>query len=155
MDDGGGFFSAYEAVRLIAAQGLHSRRMIRAIGWVDEEGGGIGAQQYGRDYNATFAKTSFAMESDTGAFALWGLSYDGGPAGLAQLQALAPLLDGINASNSAVGGSDTDEAVLCAAGVPCAALWPYDPRVSSASNNPCAPYSTALVAPNTSSFSVR
>ena len=44
MDDGGGFFSAYEAVRLIAALGLHSRRTIRAIGWVDEEGGARGQQ---------------------------------------------------------------------------------------------------------------
>ena len=154
MDDGGGFFSAWEAVRLIASLGLHSNRTIRAIGFVDEEGGGVGADQYGRDYNATFAKTSFAMESDTGAFALWGLSYVGGPAGLAQLQALSPLLAPLNASNVAVGGSDTDEAVLCAAGVPCAALWPYDPRVSAAANNPCAPYSTALVPPSTASFSV-
>lgn len=154
MDDGGGFFSAWEAVRLIASLGLHSRRTIRCIAWVDEEGGGVGAVQYGRDFNGTFANTSFVMESDTGAFALWGLSYSGGAAGLAQLQMLAPLLGGLNASNVHVGGDDTDEAVLCAAGVPCAALWPYDPRVGAAQNNPCLPFSSALVAPDLSAFSV-
>ena len=154
MDDGGGMFSAWEAVRLIASLGLHSRRTIRCIGWVDEEGGGVGAVQYGRDYGSTFNSTSFVMESDTGAFALWGLSYSGGAAGLAQLQALAPLLVPLNASNVHAGGSDTDEAVLCAASVPCAALWPYDPRVGAAANNPCLPFSSALVAPDLSSFSV-
>lgn len=87
------------------------------------------------------------MESDTGAFGLYGLSYVGGPAALAQLQALAPLLAPIGAANVTVGGDDTDEAVLCAAGVPCGALWPYDPRVGPAANNPCGQFSSELVAP--------
>ena len=147
MDDGGGLITALEAVRLLAATKMQSARTIRAIIWVDEEAGGVGAQQYGRDYNDTFARTSFALESDTGAFALYGLSYSGGAAGLAQLQALSPLLADLGATNVTAGGTDTDEAVLCAAGVPCAALWPYDPRVGTAANNPCAPFASALTPP--------
>lgn len=154
MDDGGGFLSAWEAVRLLAAQKIFSNRTIRAIGWVDEESGGVGAVQYGKDYADTFAKTSFAMESDTGAFGIYGLSVTGPASALAQLQALAPLLAPIGAGLGVeIGGDDTDEAVLCASGVPCAALWPYDPRVGTAANNPCLPFSAARVAP-TMPFSV-
>jgi carboxypeptidase Q len=154
MDDGGGFVSAWEAVRLLAAQRIFTNRTIRAIGWVDEESGGVGAVQYGKDYAGTFAKTSFAMESDTGAFGIYGLSVTGPASALAQLQALAPLLAPIGAGLGVeLGGDDPDEAVLCAAGVPCAALWPYDPRVGTAANNPCLPFTAARVAP-TMPFSV-
>jgi carboxypeptidase Q len=154
MDDGGGILSAWEAVRLLATQKIFVNRTIRAIGWVDEESGGVGAQQYGIDYASTFPSTSFAFESDTGAFGIYGLSVTANPDALAQLRALAPLLAPIGAAEGVeIGGDDTDEAVLCSAGVPCAALWPYDPRVGTAANNPCMPYSTELVPP-TMPFSV-
>ncbi len=149
MDDGGGFITAWEAVRLLASLKIFTNRTIRAIGWVDEESGGVGAVQYGKDYAATFPSTSFAMESDTGAFAIYGLSVTAPASALAQLQALAPLLAPIGAGLGVqAGGDDTDEAVLCSAGVPCAALWPYDPRVGPAANNPCLPFSAALVPPS-------
>lgn len=147
MDDGGGFTTAWEAVRLISSLKLFSNRTIRAIVWVDEEAGGIGAEQYGVDYGYTFNKTSFAMESDTGAFGLYGLSFTGSADALAQLQLLSPLLEPLGHMNVTTGGSDTDEEVLCAKNVPCGALWPYDPRVGTAANNPCLPFSSALVAP--------
>ena len=154
MDDGGGFVTALEAVRLLASLSIFSNRTIRAIGWVDEESGGVGADQYGRDFNDTFASTSFAMESDTGAFGIYGLSVTAPPAALAQLRALAPLLAPIGAAQGIeLGGDDTDEAVLCSAGVPCAALWPYDPRAGPAANNPCLPFSATPVPP-TMPFSV-
>jgi len=148
MDDGGGFITALEAVRLLAAGRIFTNRTVRAIGWVDEESGGVGAVQYGVDYAATFPKTSFAFESDTGAFGIYGLSVTAPPAALAQLRALAPLLAPIGAAEGVeLGGDDTDEAVLCAAGVPCAALWPYDPRAGPAANNPCLPFAPVPVAP--------
>jgi carboxypeptidase Q len=148
MDDGGGMVSAWEAVRLLAAAKIFVNRTIRAIGWVDEESGGVGADQYARDYAATFNKTSFAFESDTGAFGIYGLSVTAPPAALDQLRALAPLLAPIGAAEGIeIGGDDTDEAVLCAAGVPCAALWPYDPRAGPAANNPCLPFAPVPVPP--------
>jgi carboxypeptidase Q len=148
MDDGGGFMSAWEAVRLIKTLGLFSNRTVRAIGWVDEESGGVGAVQYGIDYASTFDRTSFVMESDTGAFSIYGLSVNAPPAALTQLQALAPLFSAIaSAVNVTAGGDDTDEAILCSAGVPCAALWPYDPRVGPSPNNPCLIANNALVPP--------
>jgi carboxypeptidase Q len=45
MDDGGGFVTAWEAVRLLAALKIFTNRTVRAIGWVDEESGGVGAVQ--------------------------------------------------------------------------------------------------------------
>jgi carboxypeptidase Q len=116
---------------------------------VDEEVGGLGAQQYGIDYASTFPQTSFVMESDTGAFGIYGLSVTANTNAIAQLQALAPLFAPLgSAVNITAGGDDTDEAVLCSKGVPCAALWPYDPRTTipgqpAAGNNPCAPFAGA------------
>ena len=114
QDDGGGFFTAWEAVRLIASMKLFSNRTIRAIGWVDEESGGAGAAQYAIDYASTFSNTSFAMESDTGAFAIYGLSVTANGAALAQLRALAPLLAPLGSGLGVeLGGDDTDEDFLC------------------------------------------
>ena len=110
MDDGGGFVSAWEAVRLLASLKIFTNRTIRAIGWVDEESGGVGSVQYGKDYAATFPKTSFAMESDTGAFSIYGLSVTAPADALAQLQALAPLLAPIGAGL----GVELDEEVALA-----------------------------------------
>ena len=88
------------------------------------------------------------MESDTGAFGIYGLSVTASAAALAQLQAFAPLLEPIGAAlNVTSGGEDTDESYLCALGVPCGSLWPYDPRVSAAKNNPGMPFSQGLVPP--------
>ena len=71
-----------------------------------------------------------------------------GAGALAQLQVLAPLLAPLgSALNVTAGESDTDEEYLCALGVPCAALWPYDPRATPFANNPCLPYSAALSPP--------
>jgi len=154
MDDGGGVMTAIEAMRLIASSGVRVDRTIRAIAWVDEEAGGVGAQQYLADFGAGFGNVSFAMESDTGAFQPYGLSYVGGASGLAQLQALAPLLEATGATNVTAGGDDTDEAVLCAAGVPCAAIWPYDPRAAQADNNPCKDFAAQPALPPHMPFSV-
>jgi carboxypeptidase Q len=163
MDDGGGMVSAWEAVRLIASLGLKADRTIRAIGWLDEESGGVGAEQYAIDYASTFDKTSFVMESDTGAFGIYGLSVTANATALAQLQALAPLLAPLGSALSVVaGGDDTDEAYLVNAGVPGGALWPYDPRTgwrapgtgAPPANNPCAPFTSDAAVPPKMPFSV-
>lgn len=40
-DDGGGFVTCYEALRLIAQNGLRPKRTIRFIAWSGEEYGGL------------------------------------------------------------------------------------------------------------------
>ena len=45
-DDGAGFMLAFEAMSLIQRSGLKPRRTMRLIGWVCEEFGGVGAEQY-------------------------------------------------------------------------------------------------------------
>ena len=148
VDDGGGLLSSWEACRILAALRLHANRTVRCIGWVDEEAGGLGAAQYVKDYAASLNATSLAMESDTGAFSIYGLSVSAGAGALAQLQALAPLLAPLGSGlNITAGESDTDEEYLCALGVPCAALWPYDPRTTPYANNPCLPFAAALTPP--------
>jgi carboxypeptidase Q len=48
-DDGGGFFTVFEALRLIKQNGLRAKRTLRFIAWSGEEWGGYynnGARQY-------------------------------------------------------------------------------------------------------------
>ena len=42
MDDGGGFMSSWEAVRVLHSQGVKPKRTIRAVVWVNEENGDKG-----------------------------------------------------------------------------------------------------------------
>ena len=79
---------------------------------------------------------------------MYGLSVNMSLAATAQLRELAPLLDPLGSGRQVTAGAqDVDVAVLCVTGVPCAALWPYDPRVGPATNNECLPYASGLVAP--------
>jgi carboxypeptidase Q len=151
MDDGGGFVSAWEAVRTLKNLGLRAKRTIRAVVWVNEENGSAGGNQYVTDFNASgvLAKHSFIFETDSGAFYPWGIgvSCACGPAGCvnggcgatqAQLTLIgAELLASIGSGNVTDGGGGTDIDPSCATGVPCIGLNVLDPRLTDQSNNPC------------------
>jgi carboxypeptidase Q len=70
MDDGGGFVTAWEAVRVIKALGLRPSRTVRAVVFVNEENGDAGGDQYALELaNATYqgiAQHSCALETDIG-----------------------------------------------------------------------------------------
>lgn len=53
MDDGGGFVTAWEAVRVLAQLGLRARRTVRAVVWVNEENGSAGGITYSQSVNLT------------------------------------------------------------------------------------------------------
>ncbi len=105
----------------------------------------MGAQQYAIDYNGTLNSTSFAMESDTGAFAPFGLSFSGSANALAQLQVLSSLVSPLYAGNVSAGIIDVDVGFLSEYGVPSAGFWALDPRFPSTdlanyTNNFCTPF---------------
>ena len=147
MDDGGGFVTAWEAVRTLKALGLQSPRTVRAVVFVNEENGDHGGDQYAADLlNATYqgiANHSWALETDIGPFAPYGIGVGcavGADCGAAQAQLAligAALLGGIGSGNVSSGGGGTDVDPTCAQGVVCSGLNVLDPRLTSDSNNPC------------------
>src|SRR5262249_55623855 len=67
IDDGAGVVVAMQTAQLIKQLGLHPRRTIRVIAWMNEEFGGSGGRAYAADHKADVAKHFAAIESDLGA----------------------------------------------------------------------------------------
>eukprot|EP00455_Lapot_gusevi_P017684 TRINITY_DN1951_c0_g1_i1.p1 TRINITY_DN1951_c0_g1~~TRINITY_DN1951_c0_g1_i1.p1 ORF type:complete len:497 (+),score=142.05 TRINITY_DN1951_c0_g1_i1:202-1491(+) len=142
MDDGGGAFSSWEAVRLISQLGLKPKRTIRAILYVNEENGARGGAQYAKDHAAELPYHSLALETDEGTFTPYGLRFSGASSALSILQTIGQeLLSGLGSGNVTAGEGDTDISYVCQAGVPCGSLQDLDPRIGSNSNNPCLGFS--------------
>ena len=122
MDDGGGAFAAWEAVRLIKQLGLKPRRTLRVVMWVNEENGGRGGRAYHDQHLAELPKTIAAMESDNGVFRPDGFRFQGTDAGLAVAKQIGALLDGIGAGKVEAGDSEADVGPTIREGVPGFAL---------------------------------
>lgn len=120
MDDAGGAFAAWEAVRLMKQLGLRPRRTVRVVLWTNEENGGRGAAAYRDAHAAEIAKHVLAIESDNGTFSPIGFRVSGSDATLAVAQSIAPLLVRIGAGliEPEKEGPEADIAPLVALGVP-------------------------------------
>eukprot|EP00162_Nutomonas_longa_P010665 comp20074_c0_seq1/m.39452 comp20074_c0_seq1/g.39452 ORF comp20074_c0_seq1/g.39452 comp20074_c0_seq1/m.39452 type:complete len:457 (-) comp20074_c0_seq1:38-1408(-) len=123
-DDGAGFMVSWEALSLIQSAGLKPKRTIRLIGWVCEEFGGIGAQQYYNQHADEAANMSIAMESDLGIFNPFGLQFTGSPAATQIIQQIMSYAAPLNASAVIKGGEGEDSSPWMNAGVPVAS--PYN-----------------------------
>jgi len=122
MDDGGGAMAAWEAARLIHNLGLHPRRTIRVVLWVNEENGLAGAHAYERQHKSELAKHVMAIESDRGTFQPQGFSFVGTDDARRMFAKLARPLARIGASKISAEGSEADVGVLEPDGVPTLAL---------------------------------
>ena len=122
MDDGGGFVSAWEALRLIKQLGLRPKRTIRVVGWVNEEMGGRGAIAYRDAHRAELAKHEFALESDNGAFTPKGVRLSGPDSLLPVVKAFLAPLARIGVTQATMGDPEADVSPLAEAGVPALAL---------------------------------
>jgi len=127
IDDGGGFYSAWESLRIIhnlvtTGRLQRPRRTIRVIGWVDEEMNQRGANSYAADHLAELPNHIIAIESDSGNFQPTGFGFTGVPAAKVLLQQIGPLIGSIGAGNITDGGADTDNGVLQPYGVPLGSL---------------------------------
>ena len=67
IDDGAGVVVAMETLHLIKQLGLHPKRTVRLVAWVEEESGSGGAKGYAKDHAAEMGNTFAATEIDTGA----------------------------------------------------------------------------------------
>jgi carboxypeptidase Q len=118
MDDAGGAFAAWEAVRLLQQLDLRPRRTVRLVWWVNEENGLRGARTYRTNHTAELDRHVLAIESDIGVFQPTGFSFDGSQAARAQVAAIAGLLIATGATAIEEGGGGADTSPLQAAGVP-------------------------------------
>jgi len=140
QDDGSGIMAALEAVALIKQIGLHPRRTIRVVFWVNEENGGKGGQAYRAWIGDHLSDHVAAIEMDGGAEKPTGFGYgsfrgtrgprpgDAAPSA-PQLNAaeqdsfnicrqIAKLLERIDAGKAELGGGGSDIGPLVRDGVP-------------------------------------
>lgn len=79
VDDGAGVVTAMETIQLLQSLGIHPRRTIRFVAWMNEEFGGTGAATYASDHSRDLGSHIAAMENDTGSDHPVGLFCSGSP----------------------------------------------------------------------------
>jgi carboxypeptidase Q len=126
MDDAGGVVAAWEAVKILKELGLKPRRTIRVVGWVNEENGGRGGQQYAKDHAGE--KHVLAIESDGGTFSPVGFGFTGSDRAFEIVSQVGKLLDPIGAGRVTKGGGGSDIGPLMQTGVPGMGLEVDGPR---------------------------
>ena len=120
IDDGAGVVVAMQTAQLIKQLGLHPRRTIRVIAWMNEEFGGSGGRAYIADHKGEIAKHFAAIESDLGAGHPTGFQMSAPAANMPALQPAAQVLQSSGAGMMrAAEGTGSDIAPLLSLGVPC------------------------------------
>ena len=119
IDDGAGIAVSMQAVHLLAKLGVHPKRTVRFIAWMDEESGSEGAATYAREHAAQLGDHIAALESDLGCDHPTGITF----AGSARLeQYLQPLVEVLAPTGATVltRGEDAGEdiASIVTKGVP-------------------------------------
>ncbi len=76
QDDGAGCVQSIEVLRAFKALGIHPKRTIRAVLFMNEENGGRGSAAYLESAKTKNEKHIFALESDAGGFTPRGFGLD-------------------------------------------------------------------------------
>jgi carboxypeptidase Q len=120
MDDAGGCFAAWEAVRLMKELGLRPKRTVRVVHWTNEENGLQGGNTYKDSVVAQQAIEDhiLAMESDSGVFDPQGFGFSGSDEAFEIIQQIGALLDPLKAGEITRGGGGADISPLMQEGVP-------------------------------------
>jgi hypothetical protein len=119
IDDGAGVVIAMQAANLCKQLGLHPKRTLRVIAWMDEENAGSGSKTFTAENSSDFANYVGAIESDSGAAHPLGFGTSASPAGVAMLQPALRVLSSIGAAQlemNGAGGADLEG--MQKAGVP-------------------------------------
>lgn len=120
MDDAGGCFAAWEALKIMKELGLKPKRTVRLVMWTNEENGLRGANAY-RDMvraNGTLENHILAMESDGGVFEPRGFGFSGSDEAYAMISEIGKLLQPIGSGNITRGGGGADIGPIMREGVP-------------------------------------
>ncbi len=120
IDDGAGVVVAMETANLVKQLGLHPRRTIRVIAWMNEEFGGSGGRAYAAEHKADIANHFAAIESDLGAGHPTGFRMSAPAANLQTLQPTARVLQSSGAGMMQTSDdTEADISHLLSLGVPC------------------------------------
>ncbi len=79
IDDAAGVSVAMQTAQLVRQLGLHPKRTIRVIAWMNEENGLRGGQAYAKEHSAEAANQFAAIETDLGADHPVGINVVGKP----------------------------------------------------------------------------
>jgi len=112
IDDGAGIVVSMQAIHLLQKLGIHPKRTVRFVAWMDEEQGSYGAQTYAKDYAGELQNHVGAIESDLGAGHPSGIYYQGGAALNEWLRPLSRVLAPIGARPSAARSAEITVAIL-------------------------------------------
>jgi carboxypeptidase Q len=120
IDDGAGVASAMGVIEVLKSLGLHARRTVRLVAWMDEENGGSGSKAYFKANAATVGAHAAAIESDNGAGRPLGVSAHVVPESLRLLKPIVAALRPLGATllEYRDGGAGADIEPLDEAGVP-------------------------------------
>jgi hypothetical protein len=125
IDDGAGVVVAMETAELVHRLGLHPKRTIRVIAWMNEEAGATGRDAYAKDHAAEIPNHVAAMESDGGAEHPLGFRVKISKAGEQELSPVQEVLRpiGANLLDQVPDSPDTDIEPLVDKGVPGFGVW--------------------------------
>ncbi|XP_076759326.1 carboxypeptidase Q-like [Xylocopa sonorina] len=126
MDDGGGAFISWQALKLLKHLKYKPRRTIRMIMWTAEELGIIGALHYIKSHKSEEKNLQFVMESDLGTFMPLGLEFTGHDQVKCILEHIMKLLSSMGEMNVRTPHAGPDIYSWIEAGVPGATLWTKD-----------------------------
>ncbi len=118
VDDGSGCVQALEALRLIKVLGLHPKRTIRAVAFMNEENGTRGGRGYAVDSSRKAEHQVAAIESDRGGFAPRGFDVDGDSSLYARSLRWITLFQELHAGDWGRGFGGTDITPTVRLGVP-------------------------------------
>jgi len=119
IDDGAGVAVSMQAIHLLRQMGIHPKRTVRFVAWMEEEQGGEGAQTYAKEHASDLQNHVAAMESDSGAGHPVGFSCAGKPELEEFMGPVARVLEPIGAGlMTHAGGAGSDVDPLNSKGVP-------------------------------------
>ncbi|HET6931162.1 MAG TPA: M20/M25/M40 family metallo-hydrolase [Candidatus Acidoferrum sp.] len=98
IDDGAGVTVSMQVIHLMKELGVHPKRTIRFIAWMDEEEGAEGSQTYAKEHANDLQNHIAALESDLGAGHPVGFRYVGKAELEEWMRPVARVLDSIGAS---------------------------------------------------------
>jgi carboxypeptidase Q len=128
QDDGAGVTQSIEVLRVLKATGVHPKRTIRAVMFMDEENGGSGAKKYLDLAEKNQETHLFALESDAGGFTPRGFSLQMNAAQINKILQWKNLFYPYGVYDFAVGYSGADVGPLKKIGTALAGLIPDSQR---------------------------
>jgi carboxypeptidase Q len=107
-DDGSGCVQSIQVIRTIKALGIHPKRTIRAVMFMNEENGLVGGNKYAELAGLNKENHLFAIESDAGGFGVEMLGLSGKPEQETKVRSWLPLFKPYGIADLPDGGGGAD-----------------------------------------------